>query len=166
MSGSSHRFFNGPTHCEDQPTQGRTFEDLGATADLIPCPRGCGDPLYGSIAGSVVELTLTPVIGAKASIVVPPPGVVSIESAPCTKRTRSRMLISPNPRGLFTLSISKPTPESDTRSLIPPGVPWRHTLKRRTPLCFIALRRASCNTRTKQTETSRGMVAGMFSFEK
>jgi hypothetical protein len=99
--------------------------------------------------------------GTLARIVVPAPGCDFTESSPCTNCSLSRMLIKPRPWRLKASCSSKPFPKSATVSSIDSSVPWRSTVKLRTPLCLTAFCSPSCKTRNKHSETSFGRGCGI-----
>src|SRR5581483_3674150 len=101
----------------------RTFSVVsrGTYAELcanVPEPIGC-QMSYPAIASECSPRAF----GTRALTVVPRPGVDWMDKSPFTRRSRSRMLIRPNPPRFIAFCQSKPVPESLTVKLIPSVVP-------------------------------------------
>ena len=82
-------------------------------------------------------------MGYGATTEVPRPATDWMDNAPFTKRSRSRMLIKPNPRRFIVSCQSNPIPESFTVKTDSSFVPYSSTVKCLPALCFTAFCSAS-----------------------
>lgn len=77
---------------------------------------------------------------------------------PFTNRTRSRMLVRPKPLPCMAASRSNPFPKSLIRRWTSPDSSRSCTSTRFTPLCLMALCRASWTTRKREIPISSGRI--------